>query len=61
MKVKVCGMREAKNIAEVIALQPDYMGFIFYPKSPRYVGDEWPTENIAQLPESIERVGVFVN
>lgn len=54
-------MRDAQNIAEVIELQPDYLGFIFYAKSPRYVGEEWDTAVIDQVPESIERVGVFVN
>lgn len=54
-------MRDAYNIAEVAALQPDYLGFIFYPKSPRYVGEDWDSKIINQLPESIERVGVFVN
>ena len=35
--VKVCGMREAENIRQVEALGIDMMGFIFYPKSSRYV------------------------
>ncbi len=35
MKIKVCGMREAGNVQEVGALSPDYMGFIFYDRSPR--------------------------
>lgn len=54
-------MRDAQNMADVAALQPDYLGFIFYPKSSRYVGEEWNISLINQLPESIERVGVFVN
>ena len=37
MIVKVCGMRDADNIREVSALGIDMIGFIFYPKSPRYV------------------------
>lgn len=59
--IKICGMRDAKNIAEVAALKPDYLGFIFYPKSPRYVGNDWSVDIINQLPDSIQRVGVFVN
>ena len=36
--IKVCGMREAQNIRDVESLQRvDMMGFIFYPKSPRYI------------------------
>ena len=37
MKKKVCGMRDAQNIRDVAALDIDLMGFIFYPKSPRFV------------------------
>lgn len=37
MQVKVCGMRDADNIREVSQLGVDMIGFIFYPKSPRYV------------------------
>lgn len=37
MKIKVCGMRDAQNIRDVAALDIDMMGFIFYPKSPRFV------------------------
>jgi phosphoribosylanthranilate isomerase len=33
MKIKICGMKFPKNILEIGALQPDFMGFIFYPKS----------------------------
>ena len=37
MLVKVCGMRDADNIREVSQLGVDMIGFIFYPKSPRFV------------------------
>jgi phosphoribosylanthranilate isomerase len=55
LKIKVCGMREAANIAEVAALPIDYMGFIFYDKSPRYVTDFKATKT------DKTKVGVFVN
>ena len=54
--VKVCGMRDADNIREVEAIGIDYMGFIFWPKSSRYVS-EMPT----YLPTKCKRVGVFVD
>ena len=54
--IKVCGMREAENIRAVEALGIDMMGFIFYPKSPRFV-DELP----CYMPSQAHRVGVFVN
>jgi phosphoribosylanthranilate isomerase len=61
LKLKVCGMREAANIADVAALQPDYMGFIFYFKSSRFV--EMMVFYVAQRLKSqgIEPVAVFVN
>lgn len=56
--VKVCGMRDYANIAAVIGLKPDYMGFIFYPESPRCVP---PDADLPNLPDGIKKVGVFVN
>ena len=56
MKIKVCGMRDVENIREVEALGIDMMGFIFWPKSKRYVS-EFP-EN---MPIYAKRVGVFVD
>lgn len=53
--LKICGMNH--DIAEVAALQPDYLGFIFYEKSPRY----FDKEVIASLPLGIKKVGVFVD
>lgn len=59
-RIKVCGMKEAANIAAVADLQPDYMGFIFYEKSPRNI-NEVSAELIKYVPPSIKTVGVFVN
>ncbi len=52
-------MREQENILQLGELLPDYMGFIFYPKSKRFVGDAFRIPD--KLPRSIKRVGVFVN
>jgi phosphoribosylanthranilate isomerase len=54
-------MREANSLAAVAALQPDFLGFIFYPKSSRYVGEKLSAANLENLLPSIKRVGVFVN
>lgn len=57
IKLKICGMKYPENIQEVGDLHPDYMGFIFYKKSPRYVGDSFVlADNPVTAP-----VGVFVN
>ena len=58
MKLKVCGMREVTNIESVLALKPDLMGFIFYPKSKRFV-ETLSLEGINF--QSTRKVGVFVN
>jgi phosphoribosylanthranilate isomerase len=57
---KVCGMREPGNIRQVAMLRPDFMGFIFYPGSPRYVGDEFSAGHLENL-GGIKKTGVFVN
>ena len=59
IKLKICGMRETENILQVASLSPDYMGFIFYSKSPRFVGENFVIPD--QFPAIIKRVGVFVN
>jgi len=58
MKWKVCGMRDIGNIEDVAACKPDFMGFIWAPKSPRYVGEDF---KIPSLPKNTKGVGVFVN
>lgn len=54
MEIKICGMKH--NTLEVATLQPDYLGFIFYEKSPRNLENEMP-----QIHPKIKKVGVFVN
>ena len=61
MKIKVCGMRQQGNIEKLVALQPNFIGFIFYEKSPRFVGEELNEEYIRSIPGNIKKVGVFVN
>tara|TARA_B110000046_G_scaffold67527_1_gene75551 strand:- start:486 stop:1181 length:696 start_codon:yes stop_codon:yes gene_type:complete len=56
MKIKVCGMKYIENIQDVAALQPDYLGFIFYEKSKRNFEGIIP-----ELLNSIKKTGVFVN
>ena len=53
-------MKQAANIAAVAELQPDYLGFIFYQKSPRFINDV-SAELIRYIPTSIKTTGVFVD
>lgn len=56
MKLKVCGMRSPDNIMALSQLVPDYMGFIFWEHSKRFVTSPTP-----DLPDSIKKTGVFVD
>jgi phosphoribosylanthranilate isomerase len=59
LKLKVCGLRETENIQHVAALLPNYVGFIFYKNSPRFVSDDFVMPS--NVPTSIKKIGVFVN
>ena len=59
IRIKVCGMRDPENIRKVADLKPDYLGFILYPPSKRYIGDDY--ELRSPLPKGISKVGIFVN
>lgn len=54
-------MRDPENISGVAAALPDFLGFIFYPKSARFVGEDFSAEQLESIPASIRKVGVFVN
>ena len=56
MKLKVCGMRETKNITALASLKPDYMGFIFWEPSKRYCATI-----SSDIPKIIKKVGVFID
>ena len=59
--VKVCGMRDAAALGKIGELLPDFLGFIFAPASPRFVGVALAPQQLQTLPASIWKVGVFVN
>jgi phosphoribosylanthranilate isomerase len=61
LKIKVCGMRDPVNISGVVAAKPDFLGFIFYPKSSRFAGFEPSAEILAIVPDAVKKVGVFVD
>jgi len=61
MKIKVCGLRDPENIRKLIKILPDYIGFIFYEKSKRYVGENKDKSMLKDIPDKIKKVGVFVN
>jgi len=56
LKLKICGMKVPKNIQEIAALSPDYLGFIFYERSPRNFNGKIP-----EIASVIKKTGVFVD
>jgi phosphoribosylanthranilate isomerase len=61
IKIKVCGMKDPSNVKDIVEAKPDFMGFIFYPHSTRYVGAEPDSSIFNNVPSGITRVGVFVD
>jgi phosphoribosylanthranilate isomerase len=60
MRVKVCGMTQVQQIEHLPSMGVSFAGFIFYPKSPRFVLRHLTTDNIRKQ-NNINKVGVFVN
>lgn len=60
MKLKVCGLTKINQIQELISLNVDFLGFIFYEKSPRFVLNHLSLKNISEINHQ-GKVGVFVN
>lgn len=58
--LKVCGLTKLDQIQELISMNTDFLGFIFYEKSPRYVLNHLSLEDIAKIKHQ-GKVGVFVN
>lgn len=59
-KLKVCGLTQFSQIQELISLNTDFLGFIFYENSPRYVLNHLNLRDIAEINHQ-GKVGVFVN
>lgn len=60
MKLKVCGLTKLDQIQELINLDINFLGFIFYDKSPRYALNFLSLDQIFHI-QSERKVGVFVN
>lgn len=60
-KIKLCGLSRPCDIEAANQLKPDYIGFVFAPKSKRYVTYRKAAELKSRLSPEIKAVGVFVN
>ena len=61
MRVKVCGVTMPSQLEALDEMSVDLAGFIFYPRSPRYVVDKIPADYLRKFKGKIAKVGVFVN
>jgi phosphoribosylanthranilate isomerase len=59
--VKICGMTNLEDALTAVDAGADAVGFVFYEKSPRNISVEAAREIVEKLPESVEKVGVFVD
>ena len=58
--IKICGICSRADLEQICALGPDAVGFVFWPKSKRYVRPQQVIPWLPCIPETIKKVGVFV-
>lgn len=61
MVIKICGITRLVDARLAVNCGATYLGFNFYPKSPRYLPPAKAAAIIGELPDSIQTVGIFVN
>jgi phosphoribosylanthranilate isomerase len=60
-RIKICGLTREQDVQAAVAAGADALGFVFYPKSPRYVTPQQAAGLLAKVPPFITTVGLFVN
>ena len=60
-RIKICGLRQAEHVKTAVDAGADAIGFVFYPKSPRYALPEHVGELLTLVPPYVSTVGLFVN
>jgi len=58
--IKICGICSRSDLEQICALEPEAIGFVFWPSSKRYVRPEQVALWLSCIPEAIQKVGVFV-
>jgi phosphoribosylanthranilate isomerase len=61
VRVKICGITNWTDARRAAAAGADFLGFNFYPRSPRYIRPASARRIVSRLPRGIRSVGVFVN
>ncbi len=59
--VKICGLTNLDDVMDGVELGVDFLGFNFYPDSPRYIDPIAAKDIVSEVPQSIAKVGIFVN
>jgi phosphoribosylanthranilate isomerase len=60
-RIKICGLTRSADVAAAVSAGADALGYVFYPKSPRYVSAAQAGSLIATMPPFVSAVGLFVN
>jgi phosphoribosylanthranilate isomerase len=60
-RIKICGITRTEDLRSAVELGADALGFVFYPKSPRYVTPRQAAELASGLPPYVSPVALFVN
>ncbi|ABR89049.1 phosphoribosylanthranilate isomerase [Janthinobacterium sp. Marseille] len=60
-RIKICGLTRPQDVQSAVTAGADAVGFVFYPKSPRYIAAAAAGRLIAEIPPFVTPVGLFVN
>ena len=55
IKIKICGLTRREDVEAAVKAGAEYLGFIFYPKSPRFVTPEKASEISQELPDKVKK------
>jgi phosphoribosylanthranilate isomerase len=61
VKIKVCGITNLEDALRSVELGADFLGFNFYPPSPRYIAPEMARAIVSEVPPRVGKVALFVN
>ena len=60
-RIKICGLKRAKDMQVAIEAGADALGLVFYPPSPRFIDPEQAVRLAGMAPPFVSVVGLFVN
>ncbi|MCB2115409.1 MAG: phosphoribosylanthranilate isomerase [Rhodobacteraceae bacterium] len=61
VRVKICGLKEPRHVAAAVEAGATYLGFVFFPKSPRHLDHRAAAALVAGVPAGIAKVALTVN